>query len=355
MDFAEGNFVGYLEIDTTLVLSTTDYRYYYEDDGDSTCDDSSVGVGQGTMGNNMNFGLSKSPGEDCYRGAAEFDISSILDGSTITNVSLDLDIDEFKNGGATSACDIRSLTAVRPTVDSAGDMFTGIDDGTLLVNDNFCNTSGGSLGINTIDLGSVAVSELENQLTSDWFALGFHQDNDAGSGLNSNPYYVAILNDPELTVTYSVPLTPNAPTNLSTVTGVPVELDWDSPVTTVSPTPTTTYDLSSSTGFTTSNSGLLNFDTVNEEIDFIFNIDDGGLAQLYHSATVSDSLWTLRSQIDIDTISQGSDTNDKWLFYGFSSANTLHMGDSQDFLGMAIRVDNTKTCLLYTSPSPRDS
>jgi len=113
-----------------------------------------------------------------------------------------------------------------------------------------------------------------------------------------------------------------------------------------SATPTTTYDLSSSTGFTTSSSGLLNVDTTNEEIDFTFNVDDGNLAQLYHSDTVSDSLWTLRSQLDIDTISQGSDTNDKWLFYGFSSANTLHMGDSQDFLGMAIRVDNTKTDLM---------
>ena len=65
----------------------------------------------------------------------------------------------------------------------------------------------------------------------------------------------------------------------------------------------------------------------------------------YDLTSTSDTKWLLRSQVDIDTISQGSDTNDKWLFYGISSTNN-GANETQDFLGMAIRVDNTKTELL---------
>jgi hypothetical protein len=105
-------------------------------------------------------------------------------------------------------------------------------------------------------------------------------------------------------------------------------------------------DFSSSTGWTTSSSSLLNVDTSAQEIDFTFNVDNGDLATMYYDLTsTSDTKWLLRSQIDIDTIAQGSDTNDKWLFYGLSSTNN-GANETQDFLGMAIRVDNTKTELL---------
>ena len=105
-------------------------------------------------------------------------------------------------------------------------------------------------------------------------------------------------------------------------------------------------DFSSSTGWTTSSSSLLNVDTSAQEIDFTFNVDNGDLATMYYDLTsTSDTKWVLRSQVDIDTIAQGSDTSDKWLFYGLSSTNN-GANETQDFLGMAIRVDNTKTELL---------
>ncbi len=228
MDFSEGNFVGYLEIDPTI--TTTNHRFYWEDSGNSTCDDTSSGAGSNSMGGNVAVGLSKSTGEDCYRGAVEFDITSIPDTATITDVSFELNIQEFKSGGATSNCDIRSLTAVQPTVDNAGTMFTGIDDGTLLINSNFCRSSGGSLGVNTLDLGTTADSQLQNQLSSNWFALGIHQDNDDSSGtLSGTPYYVT-FNTPELDVTYSVPAVPDAITDLSASFNYPnIDLTFSTP------------------------------------------------------------------------------------------------------------------------------
>ena len=229
LDYSNGGFVNYLEIDPTF--TTTNHRFYYENDGNSTCNDTSSGASQSTMGSNISVGLSKSTGEDCYRGAVEFDISSISDSAVITDLSLDLNIVSYYNNvGATSNCDIRSLTAVQPTVDNAGTMFTGIDDGTLLLNDDFCKASGGSVGVNTFNLGSTGISEITNQLPNDWFALGFHQDNDDSSGtLSGTPYYVT-FNTPELTVTYTVPTAPQPPTNLQTVDGQPIELSWTAPV-----------------------------------------------------------------------------------------------------------------------------
>ena len=101
-------------------------------------------------------------------------------------------------------------------------------------------------------------------------------------------------------------------------------------------------DLSSSTGWTTTGSKV-SIDTTNEEIDFSFNTDNGDLSHTYYDLTsVSDTKWVLRSQIDIDTVTQGSDVGDVFIFYGIGSTNQ-NGNESQDFLGLMFRVDNTKT------------
>ena len=101
-------------------------------------------------------------------------------------------------------------------------------------------------------------------------------------------------------------------------------------------------DLSSSTGWTTTGSKV-SIDTTNEEIDFSFNTDNGDLSHTYYDLTsVSDTKWVLRSQIDIDTVTQGSDVNDVFIFHGIGSTNQ-NGNETQDFLGLMFRVDNTKT------------
>jgi len=109
-------------------------------------------------------------------------------------------------------------------------------------------------------------------------------------------------------------------------------------------TPSVTFeaDFSSSTGWTTTGSNI-SVDTTAQEIDFTFNTDDADKSVSYYDlTTVSDTNWVLRSQIDIDTVTQGSETNDVFLMYGLGS--TVQDGSEvQDFLGLMFRLDDTKT------------
>uniref|UniRef100_A0AAT9JFF7 ORF42 n=1 Tax=Nitrosopumilaceae spindle-shaped virus TaxID=3065433 RepID=A0AAT9JFF7_9VIRU len=112
---------------------------------------------------------------------------------------------------------------------------------------------------------------------------------------------------------------------------------------TVSATPTYTADLSTSSWTTGGTGTQVTIDTTNEEIDFSVPSTNSHLAQAYYDlTTVSNTNWIIRSQLDIDTVTQGSAVNDVFFSHGIGSINS-NINDSQDFLGLMIRVDNTKT------------
>jgi hypothetical protein len=108
-------------------------------------------------------------------------------------------------------------------------------------------------------------------------------------------------------------------------------------------TPTYTADLSTSSWTTAGTGTQVTIDTTNEEIDFSMNTNNGHFTTGYYDLTaVSDTNWIIRSQLDIDTVTQGSVVNDIFFGYGIGSI-TNSIKDSQDFLGLMIRIDDTKT------------
>ena len=108
-------------------------------------------------------------------------------------------------------------------------------------------------------------------------------------------------------------------------------------------TPTYTADLSTSSWTTGGTGTQVTVDTINEEIDFSVPSTSSHLAQAYYDlTTVSDTNWVIRSQLDLDTVTQGSVVNDVFFSHGIGSISN-NINDSQDFLGLMIRVDDTKT------------
>lgn len=110
-----------------------------------------------------------------YRAYVEWDISSIPDSVFIQKVV-------FKYHGYTHNidCKIREMLDYQPssgpkTFENCEKIFNEIGEGTIYV-----DPSGfPEVGINKeIDLGSDALLDLQNQLTSDWFAIGIQSDNE---------------------------------------------------------------------------------------------------------------------------------------------------------------------------------
>lgn len=138
---------------------------------------------------------------DRYRSYFEFNTSGIVDGTTILMVELNLSLATQTNGEDCGFYDMQ----YRP--------FNTSDNGTLfgdMLNGSIYNTTDGSwctnagnIGWNTFNLSLSAIQDLQNQLGSDWFALGVTTD-ETSWGAMDNGYIQTVesANDPELVVTY---------------------------------------------------------------------------------------------------------------------------------------------------------
>ena len=128
--------------------------------------------------------------------------------------------------GSPDNCEFRELTLQPSTkVGSNTDrisMWQDIKANTIYV-DNSSLCASQSTG-NVLDLGTDADSDITSNLSSGWFALGMMSENE---NIDSSYHLSRMVVNPTLTITYSVPIAPTvAPTGLSTVTGIPIELDW---------------------------------------------------------------------------------------------------------------------------------
>lgn len=109
------------------------------------------------------------------RAYVEWDISSIPDNATINVV-------KFKYHGSKHAsdCEIREMLGTRPsTTSNAQSIWDEIGEGTVYASPSGFPEEGAN---KEVDLGSSAASDLQSQLSADWFAIGIR------SLSEENPY-----------------------------------------------------------------------------------------------------------------------------------------------------------------------
>ena len=231
MDYADGGFIGYLEIDPT-------FGYSQGDNVATLITNYSTGTSCGTTVSNKNtasltLSLPTSSANDvCQWATVQWDLSSIPIGSAVTDSSFKYDPTTELAGGAPST--------IRPMV---YDITTATDQ--QLLDDILDGTpyvTGSSIteGVDqeTVDLGASADTDITTAISDDGiFGIGIHYDNLIRYGtrdatFNTTPFA-------ELQIIYTISIAPQAPTGLTTVTGIPIELDWNSPATTT--TTTTPY------------------------------------------------------------------------------------------------------------------
>ena len=236
LDYADGGFVNYLEIDPTFTA-------YYNGGGLNNRYDVRTGQPPNSTqcnwtGQVKNFGSyhqtyldpSNSPNYYCSIGGAMFDVSTIPDGSTITDVQW---TQAFTTVGNPRNCDIKLVT-IDPVSSTASALLTEMRLGTTLVSNNtFCtNTS-----THTVDLGTTADSSFTTSIANgqDWVAFSYPFNN-----LTRDTSYHEInsLNTSYLTLTYTLPPPPDVPTNLSITQSTSGEfnLSWTAPTSGTTPT-----------------------------------------------------------------------------------------------------------------------
>jgi hypothetical protein len=156
----------------------------------------------------------------------EFDTSSITTeiADNISEVNAVLDVVDCYGGSPYNNCgdiDIKSHSAT--TTPSYNYMFNG-GSGTVYVNDEVIT----GLGTYTFDLGSQGVTDLKNDLSNNVFRI-FSTHGNFPTKVSSGGLGITSGSSISLEIVYSIPTVPQPPTGLTTVTGVPVELDWTAP------------------------------------------------------------------------------------------------------------------------------
>lgn len=206
-------------VDPTFSGSPASHLSLYDTGNNNVCDGDVIG--------NTNSGSTlyvrtyhTAHGYDCIRGYFEFDTSSITDSAIITDTQFDYTVTGNSYGNYN--CDIVGM-ANQPSTSTNSQSWTDMTNGSVYVdNTNQCHSGTGSH-----DLGTTADTELKNNLSSDFFALGIKLDSEVqSSSIRGQEFGTS----PTLTVTYSLPTVPNAITDLAASFNNPnVDLSWTLP------------------------------------------------------------------------------------------------------------------------------
>jgi len=165
--------------------------------------------------------------DSCYRTYIEYDVSSITDGSTITDTVFKFDLQIATNA---INCDYKEMNT-KPSTATDQQVWDDIGDGTTFVsNDSTCTTTGDN---KSLDLGSSADSDVATQLSSDWWAFGIKANSETRDAsthtmtLGSEDDATATPK-PTLEITYTTPCTPNAPSSVTAKaqTTTSINIDW---------------------------------------------------------------------------------------------------------------------------------
>jgi len=213
-----------LIIDPTFSEVRSDASRIRDQNNNNICDTGSVDLGSFFY---FYYLFSTGSANDCIRSWAEWDTTSIPDGSLITDVDFLFDIAAVLTP---EECDIFAM-ANQPSVTAVATVFTDIRDGTNYVNaDTSCQTVGNN---KSLDLGNTANSDLQTLLASNWFAIGISADDETLDGAvhNVNVDDITGTPNPTLVVEYTLGNFANAPTDLTAVATFfdRVTLDWTTP------------------------------------------------------------------------------------------------------------------------------
>ena len=223
LDYASGNFVGYLEIDPNFTYTTSTHGYVSGTSCSSMTNWSS---------NTAIFAAKHQNGSWCYKGVMEWDISSIPSDATVSDVSMVLTMDGTMTTGGWNqdSHDFVALMNHRPADNVSGgigNIGSDLASGTVYVNsvpnDRVAGTD------YTYDLGSAGLTDLTTQLSNGWFAVGMVIENESNG--NNIQYGANSASDKrDLLVTYVIPsIMADPPTSLSATTGLPIGLTWTAP------------------------------------------------------------------------------------------------------------------------------
>ena len=162
MDYASGDFVGYLEIDPTFAYTQGTTSTVF----DTSCNGSGFGIaGENRVGSWLGH---------CGVYTGYWDITSIPDEVTITDTSIFYDVDTVSG---TMSCDWYSIEGNLSTMSTA-DSFNDGQDGTQFVqNEAGCSTTGND---KILDIGGDADADLQPELSV---------DNEWGSGQRESSLY----------------------------------------------------------------------------------------------------------------------------------------------------------------------
>uniref|UniRef100_A0AAT9J973 ORF7 n=1 Tax=Nitrosopumilaceae spindle-shaped virus TaxID=3065433 RepID=A0AAT9J973_9VIRU len=229
MDYADGGFVGYLEIDPTFTATaTTQQRIITSttgnyDTNDCTMDGSEVPSYSSNAESKYNYMSHEGNGNGvCAMPMWEYDISSIPNDVVINDVDVVYDIVATSEISNLNGLDfITSDEQIGAT--SGTTLKTQFEE--MVSNPTYLLETNLSTGTGlTAQLGTSANSDIQSSLSQGWFTIVTRMN-----PFDNHPNDSAMiqLNNVELQVTYAIAIAPTvAPTGLSTVTGIPLELDW---------------------------------------------------------------------------------------------------------------------------------
>jgi len=226
LDYSEGSFVGYLEIDPTFGYTDgVTYRAQTASQTGSSCSTSGSGITSDRLQVRME---ASSNSESCFNTAFEFDISSLP-----TNISVSDTKFKFNNdvNDGSRNCDYTKVTTQPSTLSGASGastLFAEINSGTAYVdNDSACTSTGTKI----IDLGTTADNDLATARASGqtWIAYGLTFNDMSRDSLTHSLRDNGGGDGGSIEITYDLTTAPDAPTGLTTVTGLPVELSFSAP------------------------------------------------------------------------------------------------------------------------------
>lgn len=153
-----------IDPDTFTSNNPTEDGHIGNDNGGATCLETTFG--RDTTSATMQAVVSVSGSSNCNRAYTEWDITSIPDGSDVTNTVFKFEITTTTNP---RNCDYKQMSS-RPSVSTASTVWFDIADGTTYVSNNSeCTTTGTN---KQLDLGTSADTDMKGQLSANWFAVG---------------------------------------------------------------------------------------------------------------------------------------------------------------------------------------
>ena len=222
LDYASGDFVGYLEIDPTITSTTNnDGMMITADQGNSSCADFTAIAGTPTGTQPRLQTPTNSGNQACQSAYWSFDLSSIS-GATVTSAVIGYDVSTVN--GSPSNCEWVGLTTTPPDgFTTYGDTMSGT---VFATDDSSCSSTGTG---KTVTLNSAGETSATSSAGS-YFNIGTTFV-DAGQVRDGTEHQVRFTdNTATLTLTYSIPaIMADPPTNVVATDGLPIGLSWTAP------------------------------------------------------------------------------------------------------------------------------